>query len=301
MPELPEVEHNRRNLDSWLRGTRLSVVHAPDALIVRPLSTRSFARQLTGIRVEAVERRGKWIRMQLAGGLRLFAHLGMTGWFERTQPGAAARFERVGFEVKRGGQRSRVSFVDPRRWGRLVLSHEDIATWAALGPDPLSDGVDPVALRQRLARSKSRTIKEALLDQTVLAGVGNIQAIEALWKAKIDPRSAANALGDAHLRGLVRGLHWTIERTLKDLAKGDHGARNPFRVYGRKGEPCPRCGTLFERVQLAGRTTTFCPGCQVRLSAGPKPVAKRAARKRAVKSAGVPLVQRRLRTRGRSL
>jgi formamidopyrimidine-DNA glycosylase len=192
----------------------------------------------------------------------------MTGWFETSQLAAAPlRFERMGLELARGAKRSRVSFVDPRRWGRLVLAHEDIPTWSALGPDPLSDGIDPLVLRARLARSKSRTIKEALLDQTVLAGVGNIQAIEALWKAKIDPRSPANLLTAAHVKSLVSGLHWTIERTLKDLAKGEAGAKNPFRVYGRKGEPCPRCGTLFERIELAGRTTTFCPGCQIRLSA----------------------------------
>jgi formamidopyrimidine-DNA glycosylase len=272
MPELPEVEYNRRNLDRWLRGTRVTSVYAPDARIVRPLAPRSFVRQLTGAHVEAIERRGKWIRVQMTGGLRLFIHLGMTGWFEPSQPEAAPlRFERVAFEVARGSKRRRVSFVDPRRWGRLVLAQEDIETWSALGPDPLSDGVDARALRERLARSKSRTIKEALLDQSVLAGVGNIQAIEALWRAKLDPRSPANALTAGQVQALVRGLHWTIERTLKDLAKGQHGAKNPFRVYGRKGEPCPRCGKPFERIELAGRTTTFCPGCQIRLS----PLAKR--------------------------
>lgn len=270
MPELPEVEYTRRNLDRWMRGARVTRVNTRDARIVRPLAARRFVQQLRGARVEAVERRGKWIRVRLAGGLRLFVHLGMTGWFEPSQLGAAPlRFERVAFDLARGSQRSRVSFVDPRRWGRLVLAHEDIETWSALGPDPLSDGVDPVVLRQRLARSKSRTIKEALLDQSVLAGVGNIQAIEALWKAKIDPRSRANALSAAHVRALVRALHWTIERTLKDLAKGEHGAKNPFRVYGRKGEPCPRCGTTFDRIELAGRTTTFCHGCQIKFPVAP--------------------------------
>jgi formamidopyrimidine-DNA glycosylase len=298
MPELPEVEHNRRNLERWLRGARVTAVHAPDARILRPVAARSFVRQLTGAQVEAVERRGKWIRVRMAGELRLFVHLGMTGWFEPSQLGAAPlRFERVAFEVARGSKRSRVSYVDPRRWGRLVLAHEDIETWSALGPDPLSDGVDPVALRERLARSKSRTIKQALLDQSVLAGVGNIQAIEALWKAKIDPRSPANALTAAHVQALVRGLHWTIERTLKDLAKGAHGAKNPFRVYGRKGEPCPRCGTSFERIELAGRTTTFCPGCQIRLA----PLSKSPRRSQSAKRAPAARVTRRgPRTRGTS-
>jgi formamidopyrimidine-DNA glycosylase len=257
MPELPEVEYNRRNLERWMRGARITQVFAPDARILRPVTTRDFVRQLQGAQVAAVDRRGKWLRVRTKGPLRLFIHLGMTGWFEPSRAGAAPmRFERV-------------AFVDPRRWGRLVLADEDIEAWSALGPDPLSDGVDPKALLETLARSKSRTIKEALLDQSVLAGVGNIQAIEALWKARIDPRSPANALAVTHVRALIRGLHWTIERTLKDLTKEDDGARNPFRVYGRKGERCPRCSHVFERIELAGRTTTLCPGCQVRLPPAP--------------------------------
>ena len=264
MPELPEVEHTARNLARWMRGARIEQVETADARILRPVSPQVFRRKLNGARVGRIERRGKWIRIE-AGEHRLFVHLGMTGWFKPSQPGSEPlRFERAGFELRRGTQRSRLSYVDPRRWGRLVLTDEDIEPWTALGPDPLSDGIDVKVLQRRLRRSKTRSIKEALLDQSVLAGVGNIQAIEALWKAKLDPRSHASALDARDLRALVRGLHWTIERTLADLAKGDAGADNPFHVYGRKGEPCPRCGTAFERVQLGGRTTTFCPGCQVR-------------------------------------
>jgi len=264
MPELPEVEHTRRRLERWLRGARIEHAKSRDARIVRPVSTRAFARQLTGAKIGRVERRGKWIRID-AGTHRLFVHLGMTGWFESPPLDAEPLpFERVTFVLARGRKRVRVSYVDPRRWGRLVLAREDLEAWTALGPDPLSDGIDLDVLQRRLARSNKRSIKEALLDQSVLAGVGNIQAIEALWKAGIDPRSHASALEARDLLALVRALHWTIERTLADLAKGDEGADNPFRVYGRKGEPCPRCATPFTRIELGGRTTTFCPGCQVR-------------------------------------
>jgi formamidopyrimidine-DNA glycosylase len=266
MPELPEVEHNRRNLTRWLRGALLERVHVYDAWILRPAAAASFKRKLTGAKVQAVERKGKWLRIELSTDHKLFVHLGMTGWFESAAAGGELkRFERIGFDVKRGRKRVRVAFVDPRRWGRLIVSAADTPTWRALGPDPLSDGIDAAALHARLARSKTRTIKEALLDQKVLAGVGNIQAVEALWRARIDPRSRASALGLRAVKALERGLHWTIERTLADLAKGEAGAQNPFKVYGRKGEPCPRCGKLFERIELAGRTTTFCPGCQLRL------------------------------------
>lgn len=269
MPELPEVEYMRRKLGRWMRGARIVRALPHDVRIVRPSSAANFSRQLTGAKVEHVERRGKWIRLRTANGPRLFVHLGMTGWFEPSSLDAEPpRFERVAFELARGRRRSRVSYVDPRRWGRIILARDDIEPWTALGPDPLSDGVDPEALLRRLARSKTRSIKEALLDQTVLAGVGNIQAIEALWKAGIDPRSPASALNARDVLALVRSLHWTIDRTLADLAKGDEGADNPFRVYGRKGEPCPRCGTTLDRVELGGRTTTFCPGCQVKRAVG---------------------------------
>ena len=102
------------------------------------------------------------------------------------------------------------------------------------------------------------------MDQRVLAGVGNIQAIEALWKAKIDPRSRASTLERADVVRIAAGLRWTIARTLADLEKGDDGVENPFTIYGRRGTPCPRCKTLLARVELGGRTTTFCPGCQTR-------------------------------------
>src|SRR5262249_44493416 len=149
--------------------------------------------------VERIERRGKWLRIGLDDGARLFAHLGMTGWFEAATPGAPPlRFERVQFDLEREAARSlgapppkprsRVVYVDARRWGRLVLARDDTATWRALGPDPLADGIDVDALAAKLARTK-RSIKVALLDQRVLAGVGNIHAIEALWRARIDPRS----------------------------------------------------------------------------------------------------------------
>ncbi len=266
MPELPEVEHNRRNLERWIGGGRIIAAKPLDPRIVRPLAGRAFARALRRRVVEHVERRGKWIRVALDDGGMLFVHLGMTGWFERVAASAPPlRFERVRFELTRRGASTGVAYTDPRRWGRIVLAREDLATWSALGPDPLADGIDPLALAAKLARRKKSTIKEALLDQRVLAGIGNIQAIEALWKAKIDPRSRAGALAPGDVRALTRALHWTIERTLVDLAKGDDGAANPFRVYGRKGEPCPRCRTTLRWIELAGRTTTFCPDCQRRL------------------------------------
>lgn len=268
MPELPEVEYERRTLDRWLRGATILSAQAHDRVIMRPRAPATLARDLKGRRVERVDRRGKWMRLALSGGAFLFSHLGMTGGWERGDPGDPhQRWERARLVVERRGKRARVSYVDARRFGRLVFSKDDIPTWSALGPDPLEHGIDTKRLAEVLLRRRRRSIKEALMDQTVLAGVGNIQATEALWKARVDPRSPAGALGPREIAAVVRGLRWTIERTLADIEARDGEYGDPFLVYGHKGEPCPRCRTALVRIVLGGRSTTFCPGCQRRLRA----------------------------------
>lgn len=140
------------------------------------------------------ERRGKWLRVALSGDARL--------------------------DVEKNGKRARIAYSDPRKFGRLVFSaHDDLPSWTALGPDPLEDGIDAKAVAASLARRRRRSIKEAVMDQAVLAGGGNIQATEALWEAKIDPRSPAGALAPKDVGAVVRGVRWTIERTLADLAR----------------------------------------------------------------------------------
>lgn len=138
-------------------------------------------------------------------------------------------------------------------------------------PDPLVDGIDADALAVIFARRR-RPIKDVLLDQTVLAGVGNIQATEGLWRAKLDPRSRADRLKPPDIRALARGILWTIERTLRDAEKygdeigyvSDAEGDNPFLVYGHKGEACPRCKAPIKNILLGGRTTYFCAKCQRR-------------------------------------
>lgn len=267
MPELPEVEHTRRKLVRWMQGARIEAVQTEDKRIAAP-SPKKLVAGLTGRTVTKVERIGKWLRFLLDDDQRVFCHLGMTGWFEPSKPGAAPlRFERVGFDLvkKRGGttKKSRVSYVDSRRWGKLILAAADIPTWQKLGPDPLDAGIDLDRLAKKVSRRKTASIKVTLMDQTVLAGVGNIQAIEGLWKAKIDPRSHAAKMSTSDLKAIAAGLHWTIERTLDDLAVNELGEGNPFKIYGHKGEPCPRCKHTLKRIELGGRTTTYCPGCQV--------------------------------------
>jgi formamidopyrimidine-DNA glycosylase len=268
MPELPEVEHTRRNLVRWMQGARIQNVTTTDALIVKPKPV-TFIKSLNGRTITKVERTGKWLRLLLDDDRKLFVHLGMTGWFEEGDE-EPLRFQRVGFELTKKKKTARVAFTDPRRWGRFILSDTDIATWKKLGPDPLAVGIDLEALGKKLARRKKASIKETLMDQAVLAGVGNIMAIESLWHAKIDPRSRAVRMTAADIAAIATGLQWTIERTLDDLATsketGSPEGRkdNPFKIYGRKGTPCPRCKKTLVRIELGGRTTTYCPGCQVR-------------------------------------
>jgi formamidopyrimidine-DNA glycosylase len=157
--------------------------------------------------------------------------------------------------------------VDARRFGRLIIAREDIAEWLALGPDPLTDGIDARDLVRTLHAS-TRTIKDAIMDQGVMAGIGNILATEALWRAGIDPRSTSSALSRRDVAAIVRALMAAIAKELavtgsRESVCGAPGAP-AYTVYGRAGQPCRRCGATVSRVTLGGRTTAFCRKCQRR-------------------------------------
>jgi len=149
MPELPEVEYTRQNLERWMRGARIRSVATSDARIVRPKTPTAFVRAVSGRHVEQIKRKGKWLRIALDDGTKIFAHLGMTGWFERYARGEEPkRFERALFELDKNGARARVAYVDTRRWGRLVHTTHELATWTDLGPDPLGEGIDGASRRR---------------------------------------------------------------------------------------------------------------------------------------------------------
>ncbi|WP_394838463.1 bifunctional DNA-formamidopyrimidine glycosylase/DNA-(apurinic or apyrimidinic site) lyase [Pendulispora rubella] len=260
MPELPDVEIAKRDLQRWLAGGEIRSARVLDAYIARGSSRTAFARTLPGQTVQKVTRRGKWLRIELRDGARVFSHLGMTGSWSRLDAEAAApRWERARFEIAgRSGAVRTVSYVDSRRFGRLVLGREDIAEWRELGPDPLAGGLEPAHLEPALGRRR-RAIKDVLMDQAVLAGIGNILATEALWIARIDPRAPSDSLGSAQVRALGRALRAALDQELGDRLRGNPDV---FSVYGREGEPCPRCKTAFVRIVQAGRSTTFCSTCQ---------------------------------------
>jgi len=275
MPELPDVEMARRDLKRWLVGTVVTAAFTEDARLSRPASPRAFAPALVGRTFERVERRGKWLRLDLDDGGKVFSHLGMTGGWVRVALGApVVRFERARIDVvrrqARAGRKAErdralsVRYVDARRFGRLLAAREDIADWTALGPDPFADGIDMGRFSQALAKGR-RAVKEIVMDQRVFAGVGNILATEGLWLARVDPRSPGNALRlPADARAIARGLQRAIARELAGLERCRDGGASSFFVYGRAGQACPRCAARLSSVVLGGRTTVFCRECQVR-------------------------------------
>ena len=257
MPELPDVEIARRHLQRWLVGAKVSAALCTDARLTRPRPPRAFARTLIGRTVDSVARKGKWLRFVLDDGSRVFSHHGMTGsWLHVPIVAPARRSERARIDVVRRGREFSVRFVDARRFGRLLVARTDIADWTALGPDPLADGIDSHRLSETFAKSR-RAVKIMLMDQRLLAGIGNILATEGLWLARVDPRSPGVALFSSDARAIAKGLDRAIARELADPA-------GSFFIYGNASKPCPRCGTRLSSVALGGRTTVFCTGCQVR-------------------------------------
>lgn len=274
MPELPEVEIAARNLRRWTAGRRvLRVVADPrGARLFRPEGAAHLSRLVKGARIGEVHRRGKNLLVDLARGRRragLWSHLGMTGkWVLRRAGEATPPHARLSLHLDDGRV---VHYLDPRIFGRLralpggVERFEEVH---ALGPDPLHDGVDPDLLLERLARTR-RPVKVALLDQAVLPGVGNIYASEALFAARIDPRRRADGVTAAEARRLASAVVAAMRRAIR-LQEGpeiryveESGAENPFRVYQREGERCPRCRVgRIERLVQAQRSSFFCPRCQ---------------------------------------
>lgn len=264
MPELPEVEFARKQLSRWLKNAKIVRAEVVDARILdAKVKGPAIEKALTGNSVKSVERRGKWLRIVLTHG-KIFSHFGMTGKWVLAENDKPVRFEKIRLGIVQGKKKFSVSYADPRLFGRFVVSEQDLKAWSSLGPDPLNDGIDADALHEKLMR-RSLPIKPTLLDQTVLAGIGNIQATEALFFARIDPRRPAKKLSRKETGALVKGIEKSIRDTLA-LQKGpkltyveEAGAENPFTIYGHGGEPCPNCGTPLKKIELAGRGTVFCP------------------------------------------
>ncbi|MCW3147511.1 bifunctional DNA-formamidopyrimidine glycosylase/DNA-(apurinic or apyrimidinic site) lyase [Stutzerimonas stutzeri] len=269
MPELPEVETTRRGIEPHLVGQRVSRVIVRDRRLRWPIPEDLDVR-LSGQRIEAVERRAKYLLIRFEVGT-LIAHLGMSGSL-RLVAGELppAKHEHVDLLLESG---QALRYTDPRRFGALLWSSDPLnhALLASLGPEPLSEAFDGERLFQ-LSRGRSMAVKPFIMDNAVVVGVGNIYASEALFAAGIDPRRPAGSISRARYLKLAeeikRILAMAIERggtTLRDFVGGD-GKPGYFQqelfVYGRGGEFCKQCGATLREVRLGQRASVYCGRCQ---------------------------------------
>jgi formamidopyrimidine-DNA glycosylase len=272
VPELPEVETVVRDLRPQLVGRMLTRLRVGDRSLRVPWQRR-WRSQLVGRRVVAVQRRAKWIVLELNDSRRLLVHLGMTGQLTVVAADAPTP-DHLHFVADLDEGAFQLRFRDVRRFGSIQLFPDDAAVrkhfeTIGLGPEPFD--LEPEAWRRALAGTR-RCVKATLLDQTIAAGVGNIYADESLHEAQIHPARLACDLTPAEAERLrlavVTVLQRAIDRrgaTIRDYVGGSGlmgGYQDEFRVYGREGEPCPRCRQVVRKTRLAGRASHFCPNCQ---------------------------------------
>ena len=272
MPELPEVETVRQQLAPVLVGRRIERATILDPRLVRPFDPAIVAAELEGERVAAVERRGKYLVVEFESGRVLLIHLRMTGSLRHGAAGALPP-DPHRRAVLRLDNESDVAYRDVRRFGTWeLLEPGELEDYLGprLGPEPLTR-LTASRLGLRLAGRRT-SLKAALLDQRTVAGLGNIYVDEALWYARLLPLHPAGSLTPTELERLLRGIRRALRlgiarqgASLRDYAapNGELGTmQREFRVYGREGEPCDRCGTPIAKTRVAGRGTWYCPACQ---------------------------------------
>jgi formamidopyrimidine-DNA glycosylase len=281
VPELPEVETVRRQLEPEMVGRRIESARIIDERWSRPRPPAEVEQALAGRRVEAVRRRGKYLIVDLDSGDHLVMHLRMTGNLLLRPADAAGevRHLRAAFRLDDG---SEVWFTDARRFGHgeVIAAGELDAYFAVrLGVEPLSGELTAEELGRRAA-GRTAPLKSFLLNQAHLAGVGNIYADEALYRAELHPLSPAGSMKPEHLEALREGIVGALEAGLANggssiddyrNARGERGTmQEEFLVHTREGQECGRCGETIRRIVVAGRSTYFCPGCQHRLRRRPR-------------------------------
>jgi formamidopyrimidine-DNA glycosylase len=274
VPELPEVETIRARLAPGLEGRRLERVEIVDPRLTRPEPPEAIASALEGERITHVGRRGKYLVFEFESGRHLLVHLRMTGNVVHPAQGglAADPYRRAVVTLDDG---SDVAYRDVRRFGTWSLLEpgelDEYFASRRLGGEPLERGFTTRALTQSLAGRRA-PIKAALLDQRAAAGIGNIYADEALWRARIHPLRPAGSLTAEEIVRLRKAIRAALEMgiarqgaTLRDYRdpEGRRGRmQHEFKVYGRRDEPCPRCGTPIAKTRAGGRGTWYCPQCQ---------------------------------------
>ncbi|HIE17394.1 MAG TPA: bifunctional DNA-formamidopyrimidine glycosylase/DNA-(apurinic or apyrimidinic site) lyase [Dehalococcoidia bacterium] len=267
MPELPEVETIKNELSPHVVGRQFSGVSLCDAKLVRQPSAEELCHRLVGQKINALERRGKYLMFRLSHGGVLVLHLRMSGTL-LLDPPQPDPYTRVVFHLDNGSQ---LVFSDRRRLGTIWLLDSEQAIIGKLGPEPLAPEFTPQTLAGRLHRYQA-PIKAVLLDQTVIAGIGNMYADEALFSAGIHPLTKAASLSPEEVQRLYRAIHNVLQSAIADKGASTDTYKRPngqlgsahfnFRVAHRGGKPCPVCGTAIRRLAIRNRGSYFCPQCQ---------------------------------------
>lgn len=269
MPELPEVETVVRGLRDDMVGRVFTRVTVSWPRQIVALTPDEFVGRLSGQRVLALTRRGKYVVFHLSQDV-LLIHLKMTGrLYVSHNDMQDDRWIRVVFDLD---NKRKMNFSDARKFGRLYLVKQLDEVTGSLGPEPLSDDFTPEMFGSLLLRRQT-TIKSLLLDQQAVAGIGNIYADEALWQARIDPRRKANTLNDKEIQELHAAIRLVLQKgidyegaSVNWYRKADGGKGNSqdyLNVYNRAGEVCTRCGTSLTKSRVGQRGTHFCPTCQI--------------------------------------
>jgi formamidopyrimidine-DNA glycosylase len=301
MPELPEVETVCRQLEPELEGRRIERLEVLDPRWCRPVAPKLLARAVKGAMIEGLGRRGKYLLLALEGKRTLVMHLRMTGNLvlvegeSKLDPSEGRRLYEAERSTSDRHLRARfrlddkreVWFTDPRRFGEAFLIDDANLDerFAKLGVEPLSADFTPEALGE-MAAGRTVPLKSFLLDQSGVAGVGNIYADEALFRARLHPLSPAGSMKPAHQEALRDAVIAALEAgidgggaSIDDYrdGRGEKGTmQDEFLVHTREGEPCPRCQSEIVRIVVSGRSTYYCPSCQVRLRKKPR---RRAAKR----------------------
>lgn len=273
MPELPEVETVRRSLEEKLKGKTFIDVEVFLEKMFKGVAPEQAAEHLKGKRINGIDRRGKYLIINLTGGAALVIHLRMTGQLLYCPPEQErAKHTHIIFHLNNNCQ---LRFADQRQFGKIHLVSarelENLAGLKDLGVEPLSDGFTRELFKKELKKRRTK-IKPLLLDQTFVAGIGNIYADEALFRAMLNPERVASSLNQREASRLYLAIKEVLVEgienkgtSIKDYVDGNGnqgGNQFNLRVYGREGEPCVKCGRIIERKVIGGRSSHFCPKCQ---------------------------------------
>lgn len=272
MPELPEVETVRRGLTKLVEGSTIKSVDVLYPKMVN-LPPKDFENALKGKKIDRIDRRGKYLLIRLSDHLTIVSHLRMEGKYDVELDGAPLdKHTHVVFHLTDGRE---LRYNDTRKFGRMNLvdtgTEMSVAGLKTIGPEPTEQALTLDYITAIFKKSR-KVIKPFLLDQSNIAGLGNIYADEVLWLSKINPKQPVNSLKPAQIKRLRKNIITEIQMAIDghgttvhsySTAYGEAGNfQNHLNVYGKQGEPCPRCGTKIVKIKLAQRGTHYCPKCQ---------------------------------------